>query len=1044
MNYIRHMVVLVLALISTAVWGQTVSGTVTDENNQPLPGATVVVQGTNRGTSTDFDGKYQINAAQGETLVFSYVGYATQEIIAKGGGNSLTINALLQPNTKLDEVVVTAYGKTQSKESLTGAVDVVGAETLEKRNLANPISSLEGNVTGLQTYSGSGQPGAGPDLVIRGVGTLNGETDPLIIVDGVQFEGSINSINQDDIESISVLKGAASTSLYGSRAANGVVLIVTKKGRNITDGIDVNVTSQYSIINKAIPEYDAVNPGHYYELMWEAYKNSLSGSDAAAKASANIYDRLGYNPFNVANDQIVGTDGKLNPNASVVYESLSWYDLLERTGERTNHSISLTSGSEKSSIYFSASNLKETGYIIESSFERTTGRLNANFTPNDWLSVGGSLNLALNKTVGLGGVGSSSIVNPFSWAKDIGSIYPVYLVDSNGKIARDVTGKPIYDYGEGNSDYNIQSRPYNPGRHGIAEAYFNDEVTLTNNYGLRYYADFNLYKGLTFSLNYGKDYQDYIDKEYENQIVGDGAPTGRYGETRYRRTVENFIQRLNYDISLNDSHNFALMLGHESFDRNYSEIEGLSNTQIVSGIYEFRNFTVPTNLDGFSTDKRTEGYFARLDYDYNQKYYLTVSGRRDGSSVFSAESRWGNFYAVGASWSIDKEKFMKNVDFIDRLKIRASFGEVGNDQLNDFYIYQPRYSLTSNAGDPGLLWTKLGNYGLAWETVTSSDYALEFVLFDNVISGSFEYYKKNSSKLLYDQPIAPSNGLTVKPDNIGDMTNSGFEVSIDAKVINNTNFKWDLRTQFSTLKNEITSLPSPFVDGSKRWAEGHSRYDYFIYHYAGVDPSNGDALYYMFVDDNDGNRIPKLDADGKHETTNKWSDAGKAYSGDSALPKLLGSIRNQFSYKNFALDFLVTFSRGGKILDYGYANMMHTGNYGRSYHPDALNAWRKDGDTTSVPRLEVGNTNQVRSMSTRFLTDASFVALRNVNLSYQFEEGVVEKLGFDNMSLFLSGENLFISSARRGLDPQYNLAGTPEGNDYNPSRILSLGLKLNF
>lgn len=1038
-KFIQILTLALVAVFQVALAQQTVSGTVSDADGLPLPGATVIVKGTSTATTADFDGNYTIAAANGDVLVVSYVGYTAVEVTV----NAATVNVSLTSSNELDEVVVTGFGQSQTRASLTGSVGTVSAKALTKRNVTNPIASIEGNVTGVQFTSASGQPGSGPGIVIRGVGTLNGSAAPLIVVDGAAFEGSINSINQDDIESINVLKGASPMiALYGSRAANGVIIITTKKGSN--DGkINVSMSTQYSIVDRAVKEYEEVGPGQYYELMWEAYKNSLSSADPAADASATIYNRLGYNPFNVANDAIVGTDGTLNPSAEVIYESLDWLEYLQRNGNRVNHSVNVSSGSDKHSVFFSASHLSEDGYVIESGFERTTGRLNAQFTPAEWLTLGGGLNMALNKTIGLGGVGSSSIVNPFGWAKNLASIYPVYVVDLNGKIVRDAAGTPQYDYGEGYSEYNIQSRPYSPGRHGIAEAYFNDELALTNNYGLRYFADVQIMDGLTLSVNYAKDFQDYINKSYENNIVGDGAPTGRYGETRFRRTVENFVQRLNYEKSFGD-HNLNILLGHESFDRDYSQNSGLANTQVVSGIYEFANFTVPTSLDGYSSEKNTEGYFARVGYDFDKKYFLNAGYRRDGSSVFSTDVRWGDFYAVGLSWIVDKESFMDNVDFVDNLKLRASYGEVGNDNLGDFYISQPRYSLTSNAGAPGIVWTELGNNGLTWESVTSFDVAAEFSLFNNKLYGSVEYYKKTSNDLLYNVPIAPSNGLIEIPNNVGDLYNSGLEIALNAEVLNKDDFGWTVGLQASTLEGEITSLPDPFVNGSKRWEEGRSQYAYYIYHYAGVDSATGDALYYMFEDDADGNRVPVLDANGAHDTTNDWDEAGKAYSGDISIPDVIGSVRNSFSYKNFNLDVLLTFASGGKILDYGYANMMHTGDYGDSYHPDALNAWRNPGDITDVPRLEVGNTNQVQTMSTRFLTDASYVALRNVNLSYDMDTEVIENLGVDQLTLFITGENLFINSARQGLDPQFNISGTPSGISYSPASTISFGAKLNF
>ena len=783
--------------------------------------------------------------------------------------------------------------------------------------------------------------------------------------------------------------------------------------------------------------------------MWQAYKNTLGGTDAenAAQASAEIYDRLGYNPFNVANDQIVGTDGSLNPNAQVIADGLDWYDVLERVGSRESHSLNISGGGENHNLFFSGSNLKEEGYVIESDYERLTGRLGGTFYPTDWLTFGGSINLASSEQNGLGGAGTTSIVNPFGFAKDVGSIYPVYVVDAaTGEIVRDGSGNPLFDRGEGYPNYGIQSRPYNPGRNSVEEAILNDEVYKTNSYGFRYNTDIAVpqIEGLTISLNYGQDIQDYINKSYENAEVGDGAPTAHYGETRFRRTVENFNQIVTYEKGFDD-HSFDITLGHESFDRNYSENNGLTNTQTATGIYEYDNFSVVSGLGGYTSDRTLEGYFARVNYNFRDKYYITASARRDGSSVFT-NNKWGNFYSIGGSWRISQEDFIKDIDFIDNLKLRASYGEVGNDDLNSFYISQALYAILPNAGEPGVFWDATGNVDLQWETIESWDVALEFDVFERV-SGIVEFYRKNSSDLLYNVPIPKSEGQSEAPDNIGDMYNQGLEVALDGDIIQQRDVQWNLGIQVSTLKNEITSIPNPFVNGSKRWGEGYSRYDFYLYHYAGVDADNGDALYYMYEanpDDPAGANVPVLNEDGSHATTNDYQEAGKGYVGATTVPDLIGSITNRVSYKNFDLNVLVAYQLGGKILDYGYADMMHEGEYGYSLHPDALNAWQEPGDQTDVPRLENGNTDLAPGLNSRWLTDASYLSLRNISLAYNLKESLARDLGVDRLRVFVSGENLFLLTKREGLNPQYNLAGTPSGNDYNPNRVVSMGVNISF
>lgn len=1047
---------LTLLLICTLIVGvqiasaqvRSVTGTViSSEDNSPIPGVSVVVKGTTIGTVTNIDGVYQLDVpTDAQTLVFSFVGMKSVEMPATGS----TVNVTMEPDVLgLEEIMVVAYG-TSTKEAFTGSAEVIGSEELETRAVTSVISAIEGSTTGVQVLNSTGEPGASPSIVIRGVGTLNGSTDPLYIVDGVQYEGSIANINPEDIESMTILKDAASTALYGSRAANGVVMITTKSGKK-GDGIKVNVTAQLGVVDNAIPFYDAADPGQYYELMWEAYRNtSAIGGDPAA-ASAGIYSQLGYNPFNVPTDQIVGTDGKLNPNAQVIFQSLDWYDALTQDGYRQNYSVNVSGGTDKYDVYFSTSYLDEKGYVITSAYDRFNSRLNANFRPKEWLALGGNLSFTMTESSGPDSGGTSSIVNPFGFAKGMGSIYPVYLEDpATGDFILDAAGEKQYDFGGGYNEYGIQPRPNNQGRHAIAEANWNLLETKVNNIDARYYAAFNILPELKLTLNYGLGINDYFNKEYENERVGDGAPQGRYRETRFRRTVQNFNQVLTYIKRFDSGHNVDVTLGHENFDREYSEVFGMKNTQTAVGITEFDNFATTSSLDGYTSNKKTEGYFARVNYNYQDKYYVSGSARRDGSSVFHKDNRWGNFFSVGASWRIDQEDFMQNVTFVDNLKLRASFGQVGQDDLGDFYISQPRYSLFPNAGDPGIYWSDLGNEALTWETSESWDVALDFALFDNFLDGTIEYYQKISSDLLYNVPLPLSVGLNVQPDNVGTIENSGLEISLTGHLVKKSDLRWDLTLNGSTLKNEITKLPDPFVAGSKRWEEGRSRYDYYIYDFAGVDPDNGDALYFMYEDETDendeltGNRTPVLNDDGTHATTNDYQDAGKAYADKSSLPDFIGSIQNHVYYKGFELDFLFTYAIGGYVLDGGYSAMMHPGSYGASLHPDQLKGWRKPGDITDIPRMEAGDPNLSVGQSTRYLTDASYFALKNLSLGYTFSMPAIQEFGIEHLKVFVIGENLFLKSERTGLNPQYNLSGTPAGNDYNPSRVVSVGVNVSF
>ncbi|MFO7938495.1 MAG: TonB-dependent receptor [Bacteroidales bacterium] len=1041
-----------LACIQVVFAQQKITGTVTSaDDGLPIPGVSVFVKGNQTlGTATNIDGEYTLSVpSDAEVLVFTAVGM--MEVEKTVGGQNVIDVVMESASLSMDEVIVVAYG-TSTKEAFTGSAEVIGAKQLENRALTSSLGAIEGTTAGVQVLSASGQPGSSPEIVIRGVGTLNGTTDPLYIVDGIQYEGSIANLNSEDIESMTILKDAASTSLYGSRAANGVVLITTKSGEK-AKGIQVNASASVGVVSIGVPFYEKASAGEYYELMGEAYKNALiddgmTESAASLEVANSIASRLGYNPFNVANNDILGPDGKLNPNASVIAKSLDWYDALTQQGKRENYNLSLAKSGEDYNVYFSTSYLDEKGYVVTSAYDRFTTRLSADFNATDWLSIGGNMNLAMTNQEGPFSRGSS-IANPFSFAKNMGSVYPVYIVDpATGDYILDAAGEKQYDLGGGYPEYGIPGRPNNPDRHAIAEARWNSDERMTNNLGARYYAEFSILPELKFTVNYGIDVNDYINKEYENHRVGDGAPAGRYSELRFRRTVTNFNQILTYNKRFESGHNVDVTLGHENFDRHYSEMYGMKNTQTAVGIKEFDNFATATSLDGYSSDKRTEGYFARLNYNFQDRYYINASARRDGSSVFDKDVRWGNFYSIGGSWRITEEAFMQSVAFLDNLKLRASYGQVGQDNLGDYYISQPRYSLFPNAGDPGIFWSDLGNSELTWETSSSWDVALDYSIFNNLFRGSVEYWERNSTDLLYNVPLPLSVGLSQGPDNIASIVNRGLEVNITANIIRTTDLRWSLSLNASTASNEITDLPDPFVDGSKRWEEGRSRYDYFIYDYAGVDPANGDALYYQYeeiVDDNGNSTFePVLDGDGNHATTNSYQDAGRGYANKNTLPDVFGGIQNTLTYKGFDLSFLFTYSLGGYVLDYGYARMMNEGIYGESVHPDLLDGWRAPGDETNIPRMENGDTDINQTMSTRYLTDASYFALRNLTLGYTFDQQFVRNMGIANLKVFVSGENLFISTKRKGLNPQYNLAGTPGGDDYNPSRVITAGLNVSF
>lgn len=827
------------------------------DDNEPIIGASVVVKGTTTGTVTDYKGSFNLNVARNATLVVSYVGMKTQEVAAQPN-----MRIVLESDAQqLDDVIVVAYG-TAKRSSFTGSASTVGARDLEMRPISQVTSVLEGAVPGLQIAGGSGQPGESAKIRIRGFGSINASNDPLYVVDGAIYNGELSDINPNDIESITVLKDAASTSLYGSSAGNGVVLITTKSAKDNDTRITFNTSQGFS--KRAIPEYDRVNVWNYYPLQWEQLKNSKisggsSAADAAAAASAEIYDLLKYNPFkSVDNNSIVGVDGKLNPSAtSLLYgDDLDWVSAMERLGYRSEYNLSYSTKTQKSDTYVSLGYLDEKSYIKTASLERVSGRMNVNVYPVKWLKTG--LNLSASRSSGNIQTTESSTAynNYFYFARNIGPIYPVYEHDPvTGEYIRDANGKKIYDY------KNPRGAGASSGRHSIAENMLNERKYVRDAMNGRTYLDLNLFDGFKATVNAGLETGNHRYQTYENTEVGDGAGSGRFRNRNIRRTTTTFNQLLNYDKTFGD-HHFEILAGHESYKFQYQFMDVFKIDQTVDGILELDNFITVSSTSGYSHEYNKEGYFFRANYDYADKYYVSASYRRDGSSRFSKDNRWGNFWSIGASWRIDQEAFMEGVTAVNSLKLRASYGQTGNDNVlyptsvgfddpyygtnQDFYPYQTLYSLNNaNSTEPGIWFDGYGNPDLKWETQSSTDVAIEFGLFDR-LNGSVEYFMKESKDLLFDVPLPLSTGTFSIWKNVGKVVNKGVEVNLDYMAIKTRDWKWNVGVNATFLKNKVTKMADgmdEIIDGTKKISEGYSLYEFWLKEYMGVDPSDGKALY---------------------------------------------------------------------------------------------------------------------------------------------------------------------------------------------------------
>ncbi|RAJ34197.1 SusC/RagA family TonB-linked outer membrane protein [Pedobacter cryoconitis] len=1055
---LNFIVLSLLCLSSAFAQNITIKGKVTGKGDGlPIPGVSVKVKGKTTGAQTDGNGSYAVGpVTPTDVIVFSAIGYTTTEQTV---GSKTVINVLLGEDAQsLSEVVINvAYG-TAKKEAITGSVAQIGKKDLELRPLTNINSAISGASAGVMSSAGSGQPGASGSIRIRGFGSINASNVPLYVVDGAPYDGDLANLNVNDIQNISILKDASASALYGSRAANGVVIVTTIKGRKGNDQLGVNITQGVS--SRGISEYDRVDAAQYYPLAWQAYKNNLqypqsgkplSDADARAKATASIKGALGYNPFNVADNAIVGVDGLLNPNAQLLYNDFDWAEPLRRVGKRTDANINYSGASEKSDYFLSLGYLDDKGYVERSDYNRITGRASINANPLTWfktgLNVSGNLsksNRASGQNVGTQGTtGSTGYNNIFYFARNMGPIYPVYMHDTSGAFILDKNGDRIFDQGA--------NRPSgaSSGRHVVQETLLNQDLAKTNMVSARAFGEISFLKDFKFTQKLNIDITNYNATSYENKLIGDGAPAGRAANSNSTTSSFTANQILNYNKAVGKN-NFDFLAGHETYQYDYSYMTGSRNGQVLDGNTELINFTTTSELNAYKNIYHLESYFTQLNYNYDGKYFVNGSFRKDGSSKFGPKPRWGNFFSLGASWLITAEEFMKSTPWVNYLKLRTSYGSVGNDNLLDvdgntiYYNYKSYYNLNyNNVKDGGLVLNTLETPALKWETNYSTDIALEYGLFNNRLRGTFEVFDRRSSNLLFNVPLPVSNGVGTIARNIGSMNNKGIEIEIGGDIIKNQNFKWDANINFTAVKNRMTKLPpeSPtIVDGTKKLEVGHSRYDFWLKKWAGVDPADGVSLY---VRDKSikSNPAENRTIDGQDYTINP-TNAEFGYAG-TAIPKYAGSITNTFSYKAFQFSFIMNYQVGGKVYDSAYAGLMTYSRYGGALHTDALNAWKNPGDITDVPRLDVGQSGFNNAASDRWLISASYLSFRSATFSYNLPKALIAKADLKSARVYLGGENLFLLSKRKGLDPSYSYNGTTSAG-YSPTRTVTVGLNVAF
>lgn len=1089
---------------------KTVTGTVTTAaDGLPLPGASIIVKGTARGQQTDFDGKYSIKVDTGEVLVISYVGMTASEVTV-GAGN--VYDVALEEGNALDEVVVVGYSKT-TKESFTGTAAVVDMDGVEDKVISNVTQSLRGEIAGVNVVNRSGQPGATADVVIRGFGSINGNLRPLYIIDGAPIEDSRNqpgasssnilqSLNPSDIESMVVLKDAAATSIYGNRGANGVILITTKKGKAGVSRISVDVTT--SVNTLFLPEYDVItSPERYMEVEWQALVNKgrLQGlADPAAFASNNLYGTAEginelYNLWDAPGNQLINpATGRFNDGVGRRFTPTLWRDAAFGTGTRTEANLQFSGGNEKTTFAASIGYVDDEGFALNSNYKRFSTRLNLQHKAKDWLTIGANISWTGARNTNSGNAGSAgSSANPFALVYTTPAIYDVFLRDLQGNLVADpIFGGSQFDFGD------VTGRRAWNATNGVALATYDlDQSDITTLLGT-FTLNADITDWLSFEMRYSGQYDARINTNRNNQFYGGAATSG--GSLFLDddlRTNQNFLQLLRFTKSFGD-HDVELFAAHETTEDRFRSISGAAQNAITPGSNDLGQYTTPFGrASSFRRGWTLDSYFAGLNYDFADKYFLTASLRRDGTSRF-IENKWGTFGAVGLGWIISKENFMSNIGALDFLKLKASYGtigDVGPNLLNGFQIFN--INQTNDGTISYTIDNELANKDLVWETSHTFQTGFESTWLDGKLGVDVDYYNRETRNLVQVADLASSTGFEFVRYNDGTLLNRGVEININAKIIEKENFRFSVNLNGETFKNEVLQMPLEYsgipndptrrrniFDSGNNIAKGKSPYDWYMREWAGVNPANGEALWYQYyVDGNDNGIFDSgeitttdgfpidVDGDGVNDnasstlfeyqvlskragtpanirktTTNSYTDATQVYTGKSAIPDFRGGFRLNFGFKNFTLATQFSYSLGGYTYDAGYRTLMQNDLIGaNNYHTDIYDAWTTPGQITDVPRTSAnfGTDNQQDSFSSRFLTKSDFLSLNNVSLNYRLPMDIVESMGLQGISIFLSGDNLMMFSRRDGLNPS-TAFGTTNSGAYTPLSTFSLGAKIEF
>lgn len=1078
---------LTLCLLGTGLMlaQKNVSGVVVDEKGEPIIGASIQVEGTSVGTITDYDGEFALSVPDNaKTVLVSYVGMVSQVVEIKDN-----MRITLKENAEIiQEVVVTGYGNV-SKGSFAGSAQAVSSETIENKAPTEISKALAGEVAGVQVINSSGQPGTNASIVIRGVGSIYASSTPLYVVDGVTYQGDISSIDPGDIASTTILKDATATSLYGSRGANGVVVITTKKGNSGEEAkIDVDVT--YGANMHLLPMYEVISdPQEYVEIAWRSMYNSLPGTNPDLKiqqANNQLFSPKGiaenYNLWNKPGNQLInGYTGKFNDGVEMLdaYKNMtSWEDNMFRVGQKANATVKISGGTEKVQYFTSLGYLKDEGYYIGSDFDRFTARSNVDFKAKKWLS--GNINLAYTySTLNNPGQGSN-MNNGFAYVNECPPIYPVFMYNPDGTIQNDPkTGYYAYDYGM----HEGSGRGFGSGINPAGALLYDKQKTVAHQVTAAGSLEIKFYKDLKFTATVGVQYLGTTTSDLTNKFYGDAEGIGRIAKQQYNVLAFTAQQMFEYNKVIGD-HTIRAMAGHETNLQVVSLMYGQMNRIADPAGLEWSNGVQMGGMASETSQEAMDSYLVTATYMYGERYGITGNYRADGSSKFAKGHRWGHFGSVGASWNFTNENWMAPATkVLKNGKLRASWGVLGNQGISN-NLYQDYYSIEYVDGQIGYVWKYKGNPDITWERTSSVDIGLEFSIM-KYLDVELDYYYKLTDQCLMPRYNAPSLGYAYVWINGGKQSNQGVEFQMNVHAVDTRNVKLNIRLNGGHNHNNIIELPKDIVTDEEMLTNsglrvGHSRWEYSLPEYLGVneeglpvyvgyyDPTLGEwgnneastiteemretaGTVKNYISDVDLYRLkhPDVTLDTVHTTDYVRAgsdyhnyDKSQTYTAEWALD---GGFGIDLEVYGVTLNATCSYRIGGYGYDGTYAGLMGNEKIGNhNWHVDMRNMWTEENTNTNIPRLDNAATPYINYSSSRFLTSNSYLSLNNIRLGYRFPKKLIEKIKLSRLELFVQGDNLAIVSARKGYNPMVSITGASNSYQYTPLSTVIGGIKVQF